>query len=685
MGLYHLALYILRAKDRSPLYFGLFCLLISLRNILVGEIFLLYFFPEITQEFVLKVEYWTFYLGITFFSLFIHSLFMQKAPAIVSRFITAVGVVYSFIVLVTKADFYSNILIYYQIFTVIVCAYLLIGLLIAAFRKQEGALLVLFGSFAFIATAVNDILFFNEKLLTGSLAPFGLFIFVFAQSFVLSSRFSKAFNTIEHMSERLLSMDKMKDEFLANVTHELLTPLSGMIGIAESINDTAQDRLDSEQKGNLSLIADNGRRLAILVQDILDFTRLRNKDIVLATKSLNLAHVVRVVIALCKPLLLGKPVELCNSVPDDLPPVEADENRLQQILYNLIGNAIKFTKSGSINISAASKGDFVEIIVDDTGIGIPSDKINSIFNTFEQGGYFISSEYPGAGLGLSITRSLVELHGGSIRVESEQGKGAKFTFTLPISRTKPGKSAFTSDQKQNQEELQIEIRAAEEARGSGENGRILVVDDEPVNCQILVSQLKMENYSVETALSGKDALDIIMSGSDFDLVITDIMMPEMSGYELCSYIRDKYSIVELPVLVLTVRNRTEDILRAFDSGANDYLSKPFDRKEMLARVKTLITMKKIWKHAVDSELKFLQAQIKPHFVNNALNTIMGFCVTEPEKAYGLIEELSNYLQGKLRFSSLDDFTTLEKELELVKSYLNIEIVSVKLLWEKTNK
>ena len=127
------------------------------------------------------------------------------------------------------------------------------------------------------------------------------------------------------------------------------------------------------------------------------------------------------------------------------------------------------------------------------------------------------------------------------------------------------------------------------------------------------------------------------------------------------------------MLVLAVRNRIEDILRAFESGANDYLSKPFDRKEMLARVKTLVTMKRVSKQAVDAELKFLQAQIKPHFLYNALNTIMGFCIKEPEKAYTLMDELSNYLKGKFRFENLDNLTTLEEELELVKSYLNIEI------------
>ena len=248
MGIYHLMLYAFRRKDRSPLYFGIFCLLVSLRILLVGEIILLYFFPEIPQEFALKVEYFTFYLGITFFTLFIHALFPKEVPGKVSWFISSIGFGYSLIVVVTKAYFYSTILIYYQVFTFLVCTYLLIALLIALSRKREGVLLVMTGSIIFIIAVFNDIFYFNEKLFTGNLTPAGLFIFVLAQSFVISSRFSKAFKAVEHMSERLISMDKLKDEFLANVTHELLTPLNGMIGIAESINESDTGELTNQQK-----------------------------------------------------------------------------------------------------------------------------------------------------------------------------------------------------------------------------------------------------------------------------------------------------------------------------------------------------------------------------------------------------------------------------------------------------
>ncbi|HHU63667.1 MAG TPA: response regulator [Clostridiales bacterium] len=417
------------------------------------------------------------------------------------------------------------------------------------YRKREGALVVMIGSLVFIATVFNDIFYYNEKIFTGSLTPFGLFIFVIAQSFVLSSRFSRAFKEVERMSQRLLSMDKLKDEFLAGITHELLTPLNGMIGIAESIDGDSRGQLSGRDKKKISLIISTGRRLAVLVQDILDFTKLKYNDVKLMKRSIDVKQVVEIVLALCKPIASGKSLKLYTDFPDNLPTVVADENRLQQILYNLVGNAIKYTHSGSVKVSAVEKDGHVHISVADTGVGIPADKINNIFDSFEQVTDSVSSGYGGVGLGLRIAKKLIELHGGKIWVQSEVGKGTKVTFTLLADTDKAFDEDLKTDEKLVLDHRDLEmIESIPEQEVHDPEGSILVVDDEPVNCYVLVSQLTAENYKVDTACSGKEALEKIMGSSDYDLIITDILMPEMSGYELCSRIKEKYSVVELPVL-----------------------------------------------------------------------------------------------------------------------------------------
>jgi signal transduction histidine kinase len=231
--------------------------------------------------------------------------------------------------------------------------------------------------------------------------------------------------------EALKRVDRLKDEFLANTSHELRTPLNGIIGLSESLYDNINE---PEQLEDLSMIISSGKRLASLVNDILDFSKLRNFDIELQRKPIDLYSIAEIILRINKPLVSGKKLELINKVPVDLAAIDGDENRLQQILNNLIGNAIKFTETGSVTVSAQKKNQDIQVSVSDTGIGIPESKKEVIFHEFQQADGSISREFAGTGLGLSISKHLVELHGGKMWLESEVSKGSSFIFTLPVSR-----------------------------------------------------------------------------------------------------------------------------------------------------------------------------------------------------------------------------------------------------------
>ena len=407
------------------------------------------------------------------------------------------------------------------------------------------------------------------------------------------------------VADRLRQVDSLKDEFLANTSHELRTPLNGIIGIAESLIEGVTGRLSRETNSNLSMIALSGRRLSSLVNDILDFSNLKNRDIALQIKPVDIKAVTEVVMMLSKPLLKGKSLELKNDIGADIPLVDGDENRLQQIMHNLIGNAIKFSESGSVKVSAKKKDNMVEITVTDTGIGIPSEEFDDVFKSFEQVDASISREYGGTGLGLSITKQLVELHGGSIHVESELGVGSRFIYTLPIVSEsgyhKKGESESAQGllQQVNRIEAEGEYTAVASAIASpGEmaaNGEfnVLVVDDEPVNLQVLINYLSLNHYSVTQAMNGAEALEAVESGEKFDLVLLDVMMPKMTGYEVSKKIREKYPQDELPIVMLTAKNQVTDLVEGFDSGANDYLTKPIAKNELLARIRTHIQLSKV--------------------------------------------------------------------------------------------
>jgi len=271
---------------------------------------------------------------------------------------------------------------------------------------------------------------------------------------------------------------------------------------------------------------------------------------------------------------------------------------LQQILHNLVGNAIKFTHAGEIVISAQQVGAMLAISVSDTGIGIAPEKQERIFEAFEQADGSVARVYGGTGLGLSVTRRLVELHGGTIKVESEVGKGSSFIFTLPVAetqvRTEPVKSIGSArlvSVVDNREAVGVVENKNDEI--GAEHFDILIVDDELVNLQVLQNHLALSNYHVHQAESGAEALKLIDDGLVPSLIILDVMMPRMSGYEFCETVREKLAPTEVPIIMLTARNQASDLVEGLNAGANDYMVKPFSKQELLARIRVHLSLAQI--------------------------------------------------------------------------------------------
>ncbi|MCB0549153.1 MAG: response regulator [Phaeodactylibacter sp.] len=398
-------------------------------------------------------------------------------------------------------------------------------------------------------------------------------------------------------AERLLEIDQLKDQFLANTSHELRTPLNGIIGITEWLYEKGADTSPEVLRDNLSVVISAGKRLNNLVNDIMDFSRLKNAELALHPKPLHLRPLVDIILRINLPLVKGKSLQLSNNVPAGLPPVMADEGRLQQILQNLVSNAIKFSDKGTVSVNARPTDGGLEISVRDEGIGIPPEKQELIFQAFQQGDGSAAREYEGTGLGLSITRHLIELHGGKIWLESEPGKGTAFFFSLPASEEEP--VVVEEEVKHNARQIAPASEREEAKPGpaapipAGQRIKILIVDDEPINQHVLKNHLDSDYYAITTAMNGEEALAALHSGENFDLVLLDIMMPRMSGYEVCEQIREKFLPSELPIIMVTAKNLVKDLVTGLNTGANDYLAKPFTRDEFLARVKTQLNLHQI--------------------------------------------------------------------------------------------
>ncbi len=596
-----------RQEKKAYLYFGLLAILISLYTLARSET-IVFVFKNLWK--LNYLESAALYLIPVSTCLLFEELFGSGYKSMIRRLwqVNLLYAIFSLLLIATNVISRNDTIYFAQFLLLLSAATILISAIKVSLQGDNNAKLFMSGFITLTLCSINDILvyqlgtnyFWHQKLYL-----WGTFIFMTILGFILERRFYETRRLLQVYTKELESkntilkkLDQLKDEFLANTSHELKTPLNGIIGIAESLIDGATGQLSKQTIFNLSLIASSGRRLNHLVNDLLDFSQLKHKEIELNIKPVGLREVTDIVLMLSQPLVKNKPLELINNIEQSLPPIDADENRLQQILYNLVGNAIKFTESGIIQVSARVVDQEIEVSVSDTGIGIPADKLEQIFESFEQANGSISREYGGTGLGLAITKQLVQLHGGNIRAESKVGNGARLSFTLPLSKGRL--EMKQADKISTVKDSRVISITLDEILADGSSlpvnqgsFKILIVDDEPINLQVLVNLLSLQNYSLTQASNGMEALDIINNGFKPDLILLDVMMPKMTGYELCKKIREQFLPNDLPVVLLTAKNQVSDLVEGFGAGANDYLTKPISKNELLARIKTHIRLAKI--------------------------------------------------------------------------------------------
>jgi len=371
-----------------------------------------------------------------------------------------------------------------------------------------------------------------------------------------------------------------KSEFLANMSHEIRTPLNGILGMLQLLHLTVLSR---EQDGYVEVAIQSGRRLTSLLSDILDLSRIEAGRLSVREEVFETANLRKAALELFALAVADKGLVMEFVIADGMPPrVVGDEARLRQILFNLIGNAIKFTEAGRVLVEMsplpaadASSRFHVLLTVRDTGIGIPDDVVRTIFEPFSQAEGAYTRRFQGAGLGLSIVKNLVGLLGGSICVDTEPGQGAAFYVSLPL-RPAPDDSA------QQAAEPQPDPPAA--IRRDAEAPRILIVEDVDSNRQALTVVLEKFGMRPDSAVNGQEAL-AALSENDYDAVLMDVQMPVMDGVEATRRIRDGRAgqdKAEVPIIALTAYAMSGDRETFLAAGMDDYLAKPVDMKELRA-------------------------------------------------------------------------------------------------------
>lgn len=708
-----LLLYIVGDRNRTMLSFAILAMFAALA-ILSDDAKLLLKAVPLDFEWRSKVIFIAYAGTATFLIDFSRRLVGGRFAFWASRCHGAAAAAYAIFVLLTPSRYHNA----YKISaTILVSAVVLLIAItaLAIVRRHLDSLFLLMASAALMSNIAWAVFKWDAGVYRG-FYPFDLIAVFLLFDVYWVMHYFRIMGRLRELTDKLRDEARKKDDFLAQTSHELRTPLHGMLNIAQSVLENERPRMGEQSARNMDMLLSVGKRMSALLNDLLDMARIRERgDLRYQMENVDVQGVTAGVFDILRFMLGAKPVRLINAVPDELPPVLADQARLTQILYNLVHNAIKFTERGHIRVDAVSDGGRIRIRIEDTGTGIEESRLETIFELYEQGSAEARAA-GGIGLGLGISRQLAGLMGGTIEVSSRPGHGS--TFTLTLDAASPG-NAFPAELAPPPSPIDVpmletaaaresglpmpaadavgpadglepaalpkarllpEVPADSRARASGaaaglfEAGapsRVLIVDDDPVNLSVLAGILEPEGCEVSAASSAQEAL-ARMEREEWDLLIADVMMPRMSGYELTRVVRQRFSVSELPILLLTARSTPEDIRAGFLAGANDYLAKPADRLELKSRVGALVGLRRSVRDRLRMEAAWLQAQIKPHFLFNTLNSIAALSEVDSERMRTLLAEFGRYLRASFDFRNSDRLVSLEHELGLVRSYLFIE-------------
>ena len=607
---YHLGLWFVRRRERAPLTMAVFAILLASRVATVRHVtgILVPFFDNF--RFLGPIEIATIPLLSMVFEQLLHEVVAPGIPEPVRRFFKVTQALLFLAVLPSGIVFIWAVLLPLVQLVAVVSVFVTTGYLARKVARNADAdtLIVASGFVVLTGAFVAEVLDQRRIIVAPGVASYAQLFLVFSQAFVIAKQNAEARRSAEILSSELRVMNlelseaaRLRDDFVSNVSHELRTPVHGIVGLAEGMSEDPQ--MPEVFAHRMQQVMASGVRLRTLVDALLDFAKRGADELRFEKVPVDLAAVV----AECIQEFPGR--QLRASVPvhwklEAVPSIDADQTRIKRLVHALLGNAVKFVENGSITLTLTRTAQGAELRITDTGPGLPAVVRKHLFEPFIQGERSDARTHGGAGLGLALAKKVVAIHGGSIELTDGPQGGTRVTILLPFAAAKSSvcaesegtrvgalalsdaePSATLSPPSFGEISLASPLSDALTALSSAPSGgRILVVDDEPINREVLRQQLSTIGYEVAEAAGGRQALDALVNGLAPDLILLDVMMPEMSGYDVLEEIRKTSAESALPVVLLTAKNREQDVVRGFSLGASDYITKPFSKAELLARV-----------------------------------------------------------------------------------------------------
>jgi response regulator RpfG family c-di-GMP phosphodiesterase/signal transduction histidine kinase len=477
---------------------------------------------------------------------------------------------------------------------------------------------------------INNLFFLTSIILVGA---FGSRIMDSIRRRELHNRIELEETTgkLQESNAKLKTLDELKTQFFANVNHELRTPLTLMLAPLQAILDHKMGKISPVLKDTLETMQRNGYKLLKLINNLLDLTKLEEGKMRLKIKAVNFIEFTSALLSSVKPLADQKQIKLFFQHPPQAIDLTIDPDQFEKVTLNLLSNALKFTpKGGRITIYIEDKEKTIVMAVVDTGIGIPANMLETIFDRFSQVDGSMSRPQEGTGIGLSLAREIVALHQGTIRAESELGQGSR--FIVEILKGEDHYPADVLDRRQDEQPVGLKRRVTDvqeprvqdivtdfhrlqlvdlerveiEAAGSGtktHDALILVIDDNPEVLK-LMKMLLSDEFDLEMTTSAEKGLALLKEKSP-DLILCDVMMPGMDGHAFSRAVKADEALKHVPIILVTARTGAEMLAQGIQAGADDYISKPFDSVELKARIRSLLRFRE-----VESELALANRNLK---------------------------------------------------------------------------
>ncbi len=400
-------------------------------------------------------------------------------------------------------------------------------------------------------------------------------------------------------AESLRELDEMKTRFFANISHEFRTPLTLILGPVEQLMEKIKDEKDSER---LSLIRRNASKLLQLINQLLDLSRLEARKVKLKASRSNLIPFVRGIAKSFSSLAEKRGIGLQVQSTDETLELYFDKDAMEKVFVNLISNALKFTKEGGMVRVDITRGaeNSAEVCVSDTGVGIPVKDVGRIFDRFHRSETASPREFEGTGIGLALVQELVHIHHGTVAVKSIVGEGSSFIVRLPMGKNHLSQDEIVEESIVTEEKVRARLADAGGVepveKTSGESvvdsdKTIVLLVEDSADVRAYVKEQIDSSYNVVEAVDGMDGLEKALAIVP-DLVVSDLMMPKMDGYELCKKLKTDEKTSHIPVILLTAKAGDEDKLQGLETGADDYLIKPFNSKELVVRIRNLIELRR---------------------------------------------------------------------------------------------